>query len=474
MRGYKSEKIASTPARIARSVVGGREMLEIGHKFAGLCMLALAGCGSVYISSDVSQFGGDAGVRVVDISPSVIAFANQSSYEPQALPAAFSRIAGSGSGQRGAARLPDPVFDAQVRPGALEVRVPPQVNPGPYRIGVGDVVLLATPRGQSTVEELAGLVAAQNQRQGYTVQDDGDIAIPDVGRISVADMTLAEAEDAIFERLIAARIDPSFSLEVAEFNSQRISVGGAVRNPGVVPVGITPVYLDQVVASAGGLASTADDFSVIRIYRDGTLYQIPTQDLYSDQGLQRVRLIDGDSLFVDTAYDFEQAQAYFEEVIARATYTQSARANAINELHAEVSIRRGSLDESRQNFRDRVEFGAEGGEYVYIAGEVTVPGRFELPFENRAVLADALFEAGGWNESTGNPAQIYLMRAEQDAAVTAYRLDGSNALNLVLATRMELRPGDVVFVAEQPITRWSRVIDQITPSIINLGASAID
>lgn len=450
-----------------------------GFRTAVACfgVFCLTACGTAYISSDIEAFGGPGGVEVVDLSPSVVALANRSAYQPQALPEAFSRIAGGGSGLRNDARLPAPVFDAQSRPGALELRVPPEVPQGPYRIGVGDVVILATPRGESTVEELAGLVASQNQRQGYTVQDDGEIAIPGVGRVRIGDMTLGEAEDAIFESLIAARIDPTFSLEVSEFNSQRVSVGGAVRNPGVVPVGITPVFLDQVLATAGGLEVGSNDFAVIRIYREGTLYQIPTSDLYSDQGLQRVRLMDGDSLFVDTAYDLEQAEAYFEEVIARAEFTQTARANAIRELQTEVSIRRDALEESRQNFRDRVEFGAEGGDFVYIAGEVEQPGRFPLPFENTAMLADALFDAGSWNARTGNPSQIYLMRAHEtadDLAVTAYRLDARNAANLILATRMELRPGDVLFVAEQPVTRWNRVLDQITPSIINLGASAVN
>ena len=442
--------------------------------FLALSVLGLAACGSAYISSDV--VGAD-GVQVVTLSPAVVAHANRSAYQPQSLPEAFSRIAGASSSPRRAANLPDPVFEPQVRPGTLELRVPPATNAGAYRIGVGDVLILATPRGESSVEELAGLVAAQNQRQGYTVQDNGDIAIPDVGRIMVAGLTLSEAEDAVFERLIEARIDPSFSLEVSEFNSQSISVGGAVRNPGVVPIGMTPVYLDQVLASTGGLALAADDFAVIRIYRDGQIYQIPTSELYSNQGLQRLRLVDGDSLFIDTAFDFDRAQAYFAEVIARAEFTRSARADAINELEVEISIRRSALDESRQNFRDRVELGAEGGEYVYIAGEVGQSGRFPLPFENRASLADALFDAGGWSEGTGNPSHIYLLRAQESSAyistVTAYRLDGSNAANLVLATQLELRPGDVIFVAEQPVTRWNRVITQITPSIIGIGAAAV-
>ena len=441
-----------------------------------LGLAALSGCGSAYVSSEIAGAAGSDDLQVVVLSPAAVAQANRSPYQPQTLPAAFSRIAGGGGTGVGAGRLPDPVFDPQSRPGALETRVPPSPNVGAYRIGVGDVLLLATPRGESTAEELAGLVAAQNQRQGYTVQDDGDIAIPDVGRIMVGGMTLAQAEDAIFDRLIEARIDPSFSLEVAEFNSQRVSIGGAVNSPGVVPVGMTPLFLDEVLASAGGLALSADDFAVVRIYRDGTLYQIPVGELYSDRGLQRTRLVDGDSIFVDTAYDFEQAQAYFEEVIARAEFTRASRADAIRQLETEVSIRRLALEESRQNFRDRVEFGAEGGEFVYVAGEVGTPGRFELPFESRAVMADALFDAGGWAESTGDPGQIYLLRAQGDAygAVTAYRLDGSNALNLVLATQMELRPGDVIFVAEQPITRWNRVLTQLTPQLLNIGANALN
>ena len=42
----------------------------------------------------------------------------------------------------------------------------------------------------------------------------------------------------------------------------------------------------------------------------------------------------------------------------------------------------------------------------------------------------------------------------------------SLATALLMATRFELRPDDVIFVAEQPVTRWNRVIDQISPSLI--------
>src|SRR5690606_21709779 len=139
------------------------------------------------------------------------------------------------------------------RGGKPAVIVPPPAEPGPYRIGIGDVLVLATRNPGTTAAELTGLLAAENRRQGYTVQDDGAIAIPDVGRVRIAGMTLEEAEAEMFSRLLAQKMDPSFSLEVAEFNAHRVSIGGAVMRPTVMPVTLTPLTLDAALAGAGGV-----------------------------------------------------------------------------------------------------------------------------------------------------------------------------------------------------------------------------
>ncbi len=49
--------------------------------------------------------------------------------------------------------------------------------------------------------------------------------------------------------------------------------------------------------------------------------------------------------------------------------------------------------------------------------------------------------------------------------MTAWHLDASNAVNFVIATRFELRPSDIVFVSQQPVTRWNRAIAQILPTL---------
>ena len=57
--------------------------------------------------------------------------------------------------------------------------------------------------------------------------------------------------------------------------------------------------------------------------------------------------------------------------------------------------------------------------------------------------------------------------------VTAYHLDGSNPVNLIRATDMELRPNDIVFVAQQPVTKWNRVVQQLTTSLIVAGVAQL-
>ncbi len=448
-------------------------------KTASLVLL-LSGCGVGYNSPAVRDVSSaDSKVRVMPITGETVLIANSSAYQPQGLPSVFFATAGSGGTLRGTGALPDPASLPEARPASMETRLPPTPPRSPYKIGVGDVVILATPQSGSTVAELSGLLAAQNRRQGYTVQDDGAIAIPEVGRVQIADMTLEEAEAALFTKLVENQIDPAFSLEIAEFNAHKVAIGGAVKSPTVVPITLTPLTLDAALAAAGGVATTANrDYTTIRIYRDGAIYQIPLKDLYTRANLQKVPLAEGDSIFVDTEFDLAQAESYFAEQIQLASFRNSSRQQALSELQTAVSLRRADMAEARANFQSRIDLDSVDRDYVYLTGEVGKQGRYPLPFDHKAVLADAIWGQGsGLPTTTANVAQIYVLRGSTDprefGATTAWQLDARNAANLILATRFELRPNDVVFVAEQPVTRWSRVVTQITPSLIGLGVNSV-
>ena len=436
--------------------------------------LSIAGCGTVYRTSDVVEgVAGGTNVRVLAVTAESVIQANRSSLAPKSLPAYFSQTAGTGSSVRGGSNLPSPTFQDEVRTKALELRLPPRADPGPYQIGVGDVVLLATPRAATSVEQLSGLLAAQNARQGYTVQDDGSINIPDVGRVRIAGLTIEDAEAALFQRLVENQIDPTFSLEISEFNSRKVSIGGAVGQPAVVPVTLTPLYLEEALAAAGGITVEDQDYASIRLYREGTLYQIPLSELYSRASLTRTRLLPGDAIFVDTEYELSRAQDYFAQQITLIQARQVARQSALAELQLEVTLRRSNLDEARANYQTRLDLGADNRDYVYLAGEVGKQSRFALPFERKANLADALYDSGGVASTTGDISQIYVLRASADprefGAVTAWHLDTRNAANLALATRFELRPDDIIFIAQQPVTKWSRSVSQIIPQVLAAG-----
>ncbi|KUJ73278.1 sugar transporter [Ruegeria marisrubri] len=404
--------------------------------------------------------------------------ANRSSYTPKQLPEAFFASAGMPRGPKLTQTAIEPAFLPETRPGRLETRVPPDPGRAPYRIGIEDKLLLATPSAATSVEQLTGLLAAENRRQGYTVQDDGAISIPDVGRVVVAGKTLEEAENAVFNKLVEAGINPAFSLEIAEFNSQRVTIGGAVRNATVVPLTLTPLRLNQAINAAGGFDLADRDYASIRIYRDGTLYQIPVAE-YSRKGeLQNVTLKDGDSVFVDTDFELDKASEFFAQQIQLTSVRQAARKNALDELEMEVELRRSELDEQRENFNERLAFDAVDRDYVYLIGEVFKQARYPLPFERKATLADALYsESSGFNSRTGNPRQIYVLRGSENprefSGVTAWNLDATNAANFILATRMELRPNDVIFIAEQPITKWNRVLTQLAPNLVSSSVAGV-
>ncbi|MGZ2256673.1 polysaccharide biosynthesis/export family protein [Roseobacter sp. A03A-229] len=431
-----------------------------------LVPLALSGvlsaCGVVYVTPQVSQTSQSGlQVEVVPMTVSNIAAANAQPYTPRALPAVFNTRAGVGAAPAGGGATPTQTLSEQVRPENIQTLLPDPQPQQPYLIGVGDIVALSSPQLSSPSVDDG---AAQASQQRYTVQDDGAIAIANVGRVVIAGQTLEAAETELFQRFVENQIDPAFSLEILEFKSQSVNVGGAVETPSVLPIQFVPLYLDDALTLAGGANASAPEFTTVRLYREGTLFQVPLNDVRD----QRVQLQDGDSIFVDAEYDFERAQAFFEEQIAIANLQQDRQQQALDRLRTEVLLRQAELRDARAAFQEQLELGAVDRDYVYLMGELEEQGRYPLPFAQQAVLADAIAENGGIPNETGNASQIYVLRtAADDTQVNAWRLDGRNAANLVLATRFELRPNDIVFVAEQPITRWDRVVDQLIPSLFS-------
>lgn len=442
----------------------------------GAVLLALAGCGITYVSSRIGTEADGMDVRVVPISPETILIANNQPYAPRSLPAAFYQTTGTAS-PRGAGALPEPPVTPQLSPQVLELRPPPAVTPGPYRLGTGDVMRLVVAAGQQ-VDPLTGATEGQTTMQELTVRDDGAVSMPQVGIVDMAGLTVEEAEARLFSRMIDAGLDPSFSLEVSDYNSQRAAVGGAVGSPGIVPLTLNPPDLNEALASAGGITARDAEYTSIRIYRAGELYQIPVDDFRTRSDLQRLPVLPGDAIFVDTTYDLDRAQAFYERQLGVISLQRSNRQAALSEMQTELGLRRTALSEQRDNFRTLSDLGAVERDYVYLTGEVARQSRWPLPYGQHASLADVLYDAGGFRTETGNPGHIYVLRASTDpaefGAVTAWHLNARSAATFTLAPRFQMRPDDIIFIEEQPVTRWSRAMQQTIPSFINTVAAAAD
>jgi len=423
--------------------------------------LTLTGCGIAYQPTSVRD-DASANIRVVHLTPETVLEANSSPYTPQSWPTAF---VSTDNLEEKNHKLQDPFFASQRLDGVMEWRMLER-EPLTYMIGVGDVLTLNMQLKESLGDVLNGLMESQTSQRGFRVQDDGAISIPDIGRVVIGGSTLQEAESAVYQRLLEAGVSPSFSIEINEFNSQKISISGNVKSPGILPLTLQPLYLDEAIYESGGFTISDESFIIVRLYRNESIYQIFGPEIYKQNDTNRILLKDGDTIVVDVADEYDRILGLRQE----------ARANRLGELEIQTRIKANNA----RTILSKMEYGSIAREYVYVIGEVLQQSRYTLPFEHKAVLADALLESGGGVSSlTGNPKQIYVLRGAADlknfAPITALHLDTTNAANFLLATRLELRPKDVVFVGTQPITNWNRMIKQIIPSLglpnINIPAT---
>ena len=98
---------------------------------------------------------------------------------------------------------------------------------------------------------------------------------------------------------------------------------------------------------------------------------------------------------------------------------------------------------------------------VFILGGVT-PQIFKINPTNRETLADVLFTGGGALSASGaKRSEVYLLRGSDP--VFAFHLNAQSPTRLIVADEMELRPNDILYVAEQPIISFNRTLATIVP-----------
>ena len=80
----------------------------------------------------------------------------------------------------------------------------------------------------------------------------------------------------------------------------------------------------------------------------------------------------------------------------------------------------------------------------------------------RETLADILFTSNGpLNNLSAKRSEVYLLRGKNP--LVAYHLDAQNVSRILVAAKTELRPNDIVYVADRPIISFSRTLAEIIP-----------
>ena len=129
---------------------------------------------------------------------------------------------------------------------------------------------------------------------------------------------------------------------------------------------------------------------------------------------------------------------------------------SLDELEREINMRYGR---QLQGIRVTPILTQRAPRFIYVAGEVNTPGRFELTGPTSAMQAIAL--AGGWNVG-GNLRQIVVFRRDKDWKLMATKLDLAGGLfgkRPIPSDEIWLRDSDIILVPKRPILRLADAVE---------------
>jgi len=286
-------------------------------------------------------------------------------------------------------------------------------KPPAYQIGPQDVLLVTVwdhpeitmPMGPNRTDASSGNL----------VDEEGQIFFPWVGKLKVAGKTCSEIRDLLTVQMAKVLRNPQVDVKVIAFRSQKLYVGGEVRNPAVYAITDVPFTLAEAVNAAGGLLPTADDTRMI-LTRGNKSWRLNFHALLASSGrLGQVLLQNGDTLQVPSATD----------------------------------------------------------EPVYMLGEVAKPGHVAL-IHGKLSLARALSESGGLIPTSADATSIYVIRPTAiPNAVDVFHLDARNPATMVLADSFALNPHDIVYVDAGSLVRYDRVMNLLLPTISAAASTTI-
>nr|WP_236736245.1 polysaccharide biosynthesis/export family protein [Agrobacterium tumefaciens] len=290
-------------------------------------------------------------------------------------------------------------------------------------IGVGDQLKISIFEAGAN-----GLFSSSENKQtvlDVVVQPDGTAAIPYVGTVKFAGVTLEEARQKILSGLTNKAIEPDVLVTSVGTSSRNVTVSGAVGRPSMVPMSLTGETITEVIAKAGGPnAQPYESYvTLVRGRATGsallkTVIENPTENIYVQPG---------DQIFV----------------------TKDPRTFTV-------------LGEVSKN--SRIEFGANDLnilEAVAMAGggasdRSNAAGYFVFRYEEPEIVAD-LLGAERFRQLRDKG-----MNSNSDGRYPlVYRLDMTRADSLIVGQTFPIKSRDVIYVSRHPVVDLDRFLQLV-------------
>ena len=226
------------------------------------------------------------------------------------------------------------------------------------------------------------------------VSEDGTITLPLVGEVKVEGLTKTGLEKKLSELLEEKYLhNPQVTVFIREYQSTRVSVLGAVRNPGLYEL-LGRETLMLIISQAGGLTAEAgDEIIIMRQRADGTSNSLK---------------ISIDDLFVK----------------GDATLNVPLQPNDIVNVPIDKTV------------------------FVYVMGQVNRPGALEVKRSNIPTLLQAIAQAGGFSERASKGRVLIKRKDEKTGREIKIKV---NVKSIIKRRKkdIQLLENDVVFVPEK-------------------------
>jgi protein involved in polysaccharide export with SLBB domain len=360
-----------------------------------------------------------------------------------------------------------------------------KIGGGPYRVVPGDVLELTMPTILRVVTAERLQVPDQVTAYVCRVSKKGTITLPTVGEIKAVGKTLSEIESAVIDAYYPkyAMTHPSVFARVAEYRTAKVSVTGAVENPGVYELRSDQMSLVALLMAAGGIIE--EGASLIRIINSEEPEGIVPDDEETHKETIGNTLEQTLRLLTERAHKRAIEQliepSEIEVVVSPATYTTH---NENMNLNARL-IRGGKTVSGKLENPEPFVLPVKGlnipfadvalrdadsviverlrEPLITVVGLVNRPGNFPYPPDVEYNLMHALGFASGLNV-TAEPryATVYRLRADGITVSATFNIIGlAKSADPTDALSVQLKPYDIVAVEHTPRTRakifWDRV-----------------